>query len=48
MNTAIIAPVGGNVGIGFAVPIAMASAVMKQLIVDRGVRRGGSVSLSRT
>ena len=30
INTAIIAPAGGNVGIGFAVPIDMASAVMTQ------------------
>lgn len=30
INTAIIAPAGGNVGIGFAVPIDMASAVMAQ------------------
>ncbi|RWL17887.1 MAG: DegQ family serine endoprotease [Mesorhizobium sp.] len=40
INTAIIAPAGGNVGIGFAVPIAMASAVMKQLIERGEVRRG--------
>ncbi|AJD46017.1 serine protease Do 5 (plasmid) [Rhizobium gallicum bv. gallicum R602sp] len=40
INTAIIAPAGGNVGIGFAVPIAMASAVMKQLIEHGEVRRG--------
>ncbi|WP_244561452.1 DegQ family serine endoprotease [Ensifer aridi] len=40
INTAIIAPAGGNVGIGFAVPISMASAVMKQLIEHGEVRRG--------
>jgi Do/DeqQ family serine protease len=40
INTAIIAPAGGNVGIGFAVPIAMASAVMRQLIEHGEVRRG--------
>ncbi|MQW95343.1 Do family serine endopeptidase [Sinorhizobium fredii] len=40
VNTAIIAPAGGNVGIGFAVPIAMASAVMEQLIEHGEVRRG--------
>ncbi|RWM69185.1 MAG: Do family serine endopeptidase [Mesorhizobium sp.] len=40
INTAIIAPAGGNVGIGFAVPFAMASAVMKQLIERGEVRRG--------
>ncbi|TCN25241.1 Do family serine endopeptidase [Sinorhizobium americanum] len=40
VNTAIIAPAGGNVGIGFAVPIAMASAVMQQLITHGEVRRG--------
>lgn len=40
INTAIIAPAGGNVGIGFAIPIAMASAVMAQLIAHGEVRRG--------
>lgn len=40
INTAIIAPAGGNVGIGFAVPISMASAVMRQLIEHGEVRRG--------
>lgn len=40
INTAIIAPAGGNVGIGFAVPIDMASAVMKQIIEHGEVRRG--------
>jgi Do/DeqQ family serine protease len=40
INTAIIAPAGGNVGIGFAVPIAMASTVMQQLIQHGEVRRG--------
>ena len=40
INTAIIAPAGGNVGIGFAVPIAMASRVMEQLIEHGEVRRG--------
>ncbi len=40
INTAIIAPAGGNVGIGFAVPIDMASAVMAQLIEHGEVRRG--------
>ncbi|MCA1441708.1 Do family serine endopeptidase [Ensifer sp. IC4062] len=40
INTAIVAPAGGNVGIGFSVPIAMASAVMEQLIKHGEVRRG--------
>lgn len=40
INTAIIAPGGGNVGIGFAVPINMARAVMQQLIKYGEVRRG--------
>lgn len=40
INTAIIAPAGGNVGIGFAVPIEMASAVMSQIIEHGEVRRG--------
>jgi Do/DeqQ family serine protease len=40
INTAIIAPAGGNVGIGFAVPVDMVSAVMKQIIENGEVRRG--------
>jgi Do/DeqQ family serine protease len=40
INTAILAPSGGNVGLGFAVPINMAKTVMEQLLrygkVDRG------------
>ncbi len=40
INTAIIAPAGGNVGIGFAVPANMAQAVMDQLIEYGEVRRG--------
>ena len=40
INTAIIAPSGGNVGIGFAVPVNMADAVADQLIEFGEVRRG--------
>ncbi len=40
INTAIIAPGGGNVGIGFAVPANMARAVMDQLLRYGEVRRG--------
>lgn len=40
VNTAIIGPGGGNVGIGFAVPSNMAKAVMEQLIEFGEVRRG--------
>jgi Do/DeqQ family serine protease len=40
MNTAIIGPAGGNVGIGFAVPSNMVSSVMEQLIKYGEVRRG--------
>lgn len=40
INTAIIAPAGGNVGIGFAVPSAMAKAVVDQLLEYGEVRRG--------
>ncbi len=40
INTAILAPSGGNVGIGFAVPINMARAVMDQIIEYGEVRRG--------
>ena len=40
INTAILAPGGGNIGIGFAVPINMARRVMEQLIRHGEVRRG--------
>lgn len=40
INTAIIAPSGGNVGIGFAVPMSMAKNVMDQLIEHGEVKRG--------
>jgi Do/DeqQ family serine protease len=40
INTAILAPSGGNVGIGFAVPINMARRVMDQLLHYGEVKRG--------
>jgi serine protease DegQ len=40
INTAILAPGGGNIGIGFAVPISMARRVMEQLIKYGEVKRG--------
>jgi Do/DeqQ family serine protease len=40
INTAIVAPTGGNVGIGFAVPINMARQVMEQLISYGEIKRG--------
>ncbi len=40
INTAILAPGGGNIGIGFAVPINMARDVMAQLTRYGEVRRG--------
>ncbi len=40
INTAIISPGGGNVGIGFAVPINMARKVMDQLATTGRVERG--------
>ena len=40
INTAILAPGGGNIGIGFAVPINMARSVMEQLIRYGSVKRG--------
>jgi serine protease Do len=40
INTAIVSPAGGNVGIGFAVPINMARKVMEQLIAKGRVERG--------
>ncbi len=40
INTAIIGPYGANVGIGFAIPINMAHAIMQQIINYGEVRRG--------
>ncbi len=40
INTAIIAPAGGNVGIGFAIPINMAKASMAQILKSGEVKRG--------
>jgi serine protease Do/serine protease DegQ len=40
INTAILAPSGGNVGIGFAIPVNMARNIMAQLVRYGEVQRG--------
>jgi len=40
INTAILSRSGGNIGIGFAIPINMASDIMKQLVAFGKVERG--------
>jgi Do/DeqQ family serine protease len=40
LNTAILAPAGGNVGIGFAIPSNMVRAIMDELISKGEVHRG--------
>src|SRR5687767_15472796 len=40
INSQILAPSGGNIGIGFAIPSNMARAVMDQLMKTGKVRRG--------
>jgi len=40
INTAIFSPSGGNVGIGFAIPVQLAQEVMRQLLAHGEVRRG--------
>ena len=40
INTAIIGPSGGNVGIGFAIPMDMAQQIMNQLVTYGDVHRG--------
>lgn len=40
INTAILAPNGGNIGIGFAIPSDMAYAIMEQLVKYGSVGRG--------
>ena len=40
MNTAILAPGGGSIGIGFAIPVNMARSIMDQILDHGAVRRG--------
>lgn len=40
INTAIVAPGGGNIGIGFAIPINMANNLVKQIVQYGEARRG--------
>jgi serine protease Do len=40
INTAILAPDGGNIGIGFAIPINLATKVMDQLVKFGKLERG--------
>lgn len=40
INTAIISPYGGNIGIGFAIPINMAKDVAQQIIKFGSIHRG--------
>ena len=40
INTAILSPSGGNIGLGFAIPIKMALQVMEQLVKYGHVQRG--------
>jgi serine protease Do len=40
INSAIVSPSGGNVGIGFAIPINLAKPVIEQLISSGTVERG--------
>ena len=40
LNTAIVGPSGGNVGIGFAIPVDMIKTLSRQIIEHGQVRRG--------
>ncbi|MGH8530420.1 MAG: DegQ family serine endoprotease [Nevskiales bacterium] len=40
INTAILSRTGGNIGIGFAIPVNLARAVMSQIVDHGGVQRG--------
>ncbi len=40
INSAIVGPAGGSVGIGFAIPINMAQQIVKQLVDHGSVQRG--------
>jgi serine protease Do len=39
INTAIVGP-GGNIGIGFAIPVNMAKNIAEQLMAGKGIERG--------
>jgi serine protease Do/serine protease DegQ len=40
INTAILSRSGGNIGIGFAIPVNMAKSIMEQLVSFGAVKRG--------
>ncbi len=40
INTAILSPSGGNVGIGFAIPASLSRTIMEQLLANGEVLRG--------
>ncbi|MFO8008315.1 MAG: Do family serine endopeptidase [Candidatus Brocadiia bacterium] len=40
INTFIVSSAGGNLGIGFAIPVSMATAVLDDLVAGREVERG--------
>src|ERR1044072_7196102 len=40
INSQILSPSGGNIGIGFAIPVNLAKAVMEQLVKNAKVDRG--------
>lgn len=40
INSQILSPSGGNIGIGFSIPSNMAKSVMEQLVANGKVRRG--------
>lgn len=46
INTAILSPSRGNIGIGFSVPINMASSIMQGLIKNHGVIQRGMLGIT--
>ncbi len=46
INTAIISPSRGNIGIGFAIPVNLAAATMNNLIANDGVVQRGLLGVS--
>jgi serine protease DegQ len=40
INTAILSPTGGSLGIGFAIPVSTARSVLEQIVRTGGVTRG--------
>jgi len=46
INTAIISPSRGNIGIGFAIPVNLAASTMQNLVANKGIVQRGRLGVS--